>query len=639
MIDGRRVKEMLNERAEAVCRELLPAGKRVRHEWCCGDIHGAAGQSLRVCLEGSKVGVWCDFQDTGVKGSNLLDLWMRVKGLEFKDAIGEAKGFLGIKDDWQRAGWGRRATLAREERQGQKGTEAPIAEQFRVVKEGGRVWKWLTGERKLPAAAIRAYGLGESLDGTCVVFPFCDADGTVVMAKWRNIEDKKRTWTKPAGAPKMLFGMQAIPATATEVFVTEGELDAVALWAYGQPAVSLPYGAQVDKEGNLNPSHKEWIERDYDWMEKFVNVFLALDMDAPGRAAARGLVPRLGMHRCRMLSFPDGCKDANECLSNGVEVDAIWQAVMSAPDMDPDELKHPSDFRKEVWDRFYPHDGKEPGVAAPWGDNFPMRFRPGEVTAWQGYNGHGKTVGLQFCLCHFAANGQRCCTASLEIPGALTIQNVMRQVLAKGKPESEREMDEALAWMDRWFFVYDHLGSVDSEALLRCFEYAARKYGVQHFVVDSLLKLSDVKQDDFDTQRTMMNRLNAFAAEFQVHVHLVCHSKKPDSKHPEERCWPDKYAIKGSGDIPDLAWNVICMYRNLKKSTAMEEAYQVLSGIELEEKLEALAGEQDALFIVQKQRMTGDMPIRRLWFDAGAEGSWQYRIEPRRSVRRFMEGE
>ena len=41
-----------------------------------------------------------------------------------------------------------------------------------------------------------------------------------------------------------MFGAHTVPTTATEVIVTEGEYDAMAVFqATGKPAVSLPNGA------------------------------------------------------------------------------------------------------------------------------------------------------------------------------------------------------------------------------------------------------------------------------------------------------------------------------------------------------------------------------------------------------------
>ena len=47
----------------------------------------------------------------------------------------------------------------------------------------------------------------------------------------------------------------------------------------------------------------------------------------------------------------------------------------------------------------------------------------------------------------------------------------------------------------------------------------------------------------------------------------------------------------------------------------MEKAAQLKAAAQMAE---------DALFVIQKNRETGEECWRRLWFDKGGEGSWQY---------------
>jgi len=185
-------------------------------------------------------------------------------------------------------------------------------------------------------------------------------------------------------------------------------------------------------------------------------------------------------------------------------------------------------------------------------------------------------------------------------------------------------------------WVYDFVGSADSRKIIECWEYAAKKYGVNHFVLDSLMRLQDVPGGDFDAQKGIMNILNDFARKFKVHVHLVAHSKKPDVKHPKEKNWPGELDISGSSDLPNGAWNVICMWRNENKQNDRDAIYHELRNsrlpaekrTELEVELNEIDQRNDAMFIVQKQRTAGVFPLhRQLWFDGGRDGSWQFGAE------------
>lgn len=86
---------LLAQQADAVAEHLLPGGKRVGHEWCAGSIAGEAGKSLKVALSGAKVGRWCDFAESSLRG-DLIDLWAAVRGLSIKDAMNESAAWLGV---------------------------------------------------------------------------------------------------------------------------------------------------------------------------------------------------------------------------------------------------------------------------------------------------------------------------------------------------------------------------------------------------------------------------------------------------------------------------------------------------------------------------------------------------------------
>lgn len=639
-MDAKKIRDMLNARAEDVCHFLLPSGKLVSGQWSVGDAKGAEGDSLKVFTAGPRAGFWHDFATpVGQRsGGDLFHLWMEARNCNFVEALRQAKNFLGIRDDgdgWKRAGLPQKKAPAT----GMKHLE------LHEVKEGSAVWTWLTEARKITPKAIRAYRLGEARiqkgERDCVVFPSFDAEGNLVRLKYRDIHDKTYMFIAPKkdaaanyehGAPMVLFGLQAVGPEYGMIAITEGELDALSMFDAGCPAVSLPIGAQVvvtpgGKVAVKESAHDAWLESCHDWLERFCSILIATDMDVPGRAAIQVLVPRLGRERCLILDFPFGTKDANDCAQAGID---IMPAIERARECDPEELKRPSDFAREIWEEFYPSGDRPGGDPAPW--VMPFRFRDGEVTIWQGFSGSGKSVCLGFTMLYLAAKyGRKSCIASLEMPAKKTFKNIMRQGIGQAKPANEDEFRTALSWMDQFFFVYDRVGEANSDGVIEIFTYAAKKYGVRHFILDSLMKLSDVGYDDYNSQRKLINALGVFADEYNAHVHLVCHSRKPDQRHPENKCYPDKHSVSGHGDITNGVDNVVCVWRNRDK----EENIRIA---ELKEKIDPSSAQQifadwkdreDSLFIVQKQRETGAEPIKRLFFDAGDEGSWQYWEEQR----------
>lgn len=90
--------QRLGREAEAVCRHYLSNGRRSGRYWSVGDVANTPGRSLFVRLAGPSsgpgaVGRWSDAA-TGEHG-DLLDLIAANQGLTLRDALREARRFLG----------------------------------------------------------------------------------------------------------------------------------------------------------------------------------------------------------------------------------------------------------------------------------------------------------------------------------------------------------------------------------------------------------------------------------------------------------------------------------------------------------------------------------------------------------------
>jgi len=95
-VNAARLAAALSERAEAVCRQYLPHGRRQGRYWVAGDLDGARGRSLYVRLRPPGTpGKWTDAA-TGEHG-DLLDLIRhRLRALTLRAALDEARAFLAL---------------------------------------------------------------------------------------------------------------------------------------------------------------------------------------------------------------------------------------------------------------------------------------------------------------------------------------------------------------------------------------------------------------------------------------------------------------------------------------------------------------------------------------------------------------
>lgn len=549
--------------AEGVASYLLPNGKRDGHEWVCGNVHGDEGKSLKVHLTGDKAGIWKDFSEGS--GGDLLDLWAAVHQSSIGDAIREAKLYLGIHD----------TPLERHEVQLPR---VGIPDE----KPSGRVLDFLKA-RGL-SGSIEAYRVRQ--EGNSVVFPYFVGD-RVSFAKCRDVDDKSKMRCLQGGKA-VLFGWQAIREQARAVVICEGELDAMAWYDMGCPALSVPNGAQ---------GHS-WVEVEYNRLEQFDQIFIAFDTDEQGQSGAKALVERLGTERCRMVDTSPH-KDGNDLLLAGGDGKAI---LKRAPWLDPIELRNANDYTEAVINFFRNGFDSGPGFDSPWPKlRGNLRFREAELTIINGVNGHGKSQLVGQLVLDAMQQGWKVCKASMEMKPEILLGRMARQ--ASGGKTTDHKINALGNWYSDKFWLFDLVGTAKGERLLEVFAYARKRYDCRLFVVDSLLKCG-IGEDDYNGQKRFVEALCDFKNQYNAHVILVTHSRKGDSEEKPT----GKMDVRGTGAITDLADTVIGIWRNKRKERKISE----LAGEPISKELQE---EFDALLMVDKQR-NGDWEGRaRLWFD------------------------
>lgn len=576
MSDITTVSRALNDRALAVAEMLLPNGKKDAHNWRVGSLGGEKGQSLGVCISGAKVGVWSDFQ-SGDSGKDLIDLWASVKGLTLSEALQEARNYLGMS----------RPVAHREPT---KAYTRPPKPQCKAP--FGRVMDYLREDRNIPADVLDRYKIGAQ--GDDIVFPFLLPDGVLAMAKVRPAQEGGKPKPTAANCEPVLFGWQAVPDDARDLIITEGEIDALSWAAYGFSATSVPFGG-----GGGNK--QQWIENEFDRLDRFERIYLSTDMDKPGDEAAEEIASRLGRHRCFRVHLPR--KDANACRVEGVSAEDMRAALDSAQSLDPEGLRKASDYLDELTEIAFPEDDRRPGYGTPFSKlDYKLYFRPGDLTVWTGASGAGKSQVLSHCIVHWIHQGSRVCLSSLEMRPVQTLRRMVKQAGAVENP-SQKFMWQALEWMDQGLLLYEKVGKSGVDSLLEVFDYARAKYGCDQFVIDSLMRLG-IASDDYNGQETAVFKLVDWTVAHNVHVHLVAHARKGEKGDGP----PATEDIKGGMEIGGNAANIISIWRNRKH----EEAIQAAKG---EDEIAELQEKPGVLLNVAKQR-NGDFEGKiGLWFD------------------------
>jgi twinkle protein len=584
-MNAHELSQRLAHEAATVAAYLLPGGKKHGSEWKVGSASGEPGQSLSIRLSGAKAGVWKDFA-TG-DGGDLLDLWATCKGQTMSEAMTEAKAYLGIRDSMP----------AKEARTFTRPSKP------RCQTPKGAVREWLNG-RGLEDRTIEAFKIGEQVlvGKTYAVFPYL-RDGGLVNAKYRNPADK-RDMRQEKDAEPCLYGWHLIDPKARMVAICEGELDSMSLWQAGIPALSVNAGA-----GNF-----QWLENDWDRLERFSEILIAFDADEAGEKGAREAITRLGNERCKRLTFANA-KDANEYLQAGAAGEDFWHAVRNAKPQDPEELRQAAEFIDRVKAMFYPAEGQPCDPLLRLDKDLPwFEFRRGEITVWTGYNGHGKSLMLSQVMLGLMQQGERFCVFSGEMTPERQLKRMVKQATGLDRPTLDY-ITAVGEWLRDRVWLFNHVGSAKLDRLLDVFLYANKRYGTRHFVIDSLMML-DVPEDGpgaITAQKAAIQRMADFAKRNGCHVHLVAHPRKG----ADESKGPGKLDVAGSSKITDAADNVFTVWSARKDQS------------------QPMTDEPDAALELHKQR-NGDTQHFRLalWFVSGA---MQYSTTSRRRAINYVD--
>jgi len=367
------------------------------------------------------------------------------------------------------------------------------------------------------------------------------------------------------------------------LIIVEGEYDCIALTQYGiKNVTSVPSGTD----------DLRWIENEWNFLEKFKEIYLVMDTDQAGQQALKQIINRLGMWRCKSIKLP--YKDTNECLIKRVSNKEIFQCFENAEEFIPAEIKTAGDFCEEVLDIF-----KNPEKYRGIDTGFPELtkllggWRNGELTEWTGQSGSGKSTVLNQCCLYNASKGTKTCIASLELRPARYLKWAIQQILGKDNP-TEEEIIKAFEWMDEWIYILDIEDNIYGSKLFDLFEYTVRRYGISQFVIDSLMYIQFKGSDDDMNQVQFVKDYKSFAKRFQVHCHLVAHPRKKESDKDK----PDKSDVKGRGEITDVADNILTVWRNPYDQEDLEEEERV-----------------NGLLIIRKNREFGDLGNIQLFFD------------------------
>ena len=406
----------------------------------------------------------------------------------------------------------------------------------------GRALEWLQTKRGFTEDTVKAFGIRQSESGKALCWLYYK-NKELVNVKYRAFDEKK-FWNAKDTEP-ILYNRDRCAENGERLVITEGEFDCMALYQYGINAASVPNGT----------GDTRWIENEWEFVEQYKDVVLCLDDDPAGHKLRDELVQRFGRWRCRIATLP--YKDANECLFNGVPKEKITEAIDEAKDLPPDLLSSALDFTNDVIELFN-HPNLVKGTPTAFGglSSILRGWREQELTIWSGANGSGKSTVINQMMLDLLRRGVPVCMASLELPPKQYLRWAVMQWCERQLPDDE-QIYRAFADFGPHLYIINTHEEIAPARVLDCFDYAARRYGVKHFIVDSLARLSFPLRDENNEHKKFVSDFLSFVKAHNAHGHLVAHPRKGYTDDDK----PGKVDVGGTGHITNLAHNVLIMWR------------------------------------------------------------------------------
>lgn len=190
----------------------------------------------------------------------------------------------------------------------------------------------------------------------------------------------------------------------------------------------------------------------------------------------------------------------------------------------------------------------------------------GELSIWSGGNGSGKSTMLSQIALETVERGFKVALFSGELTSNraktwLHLQAAGRDYTRQSDnnvsyyvPRKEAQMIDN--WTADKLWIYNNDYGADVFNVLNEFQLHMEHHDTDVIIIDNLmsLDLSEIKADKYDKQTSLVLQLSAMAKQYDVHIHFVCHPRKPNG-------FLRKADISGTADLTNAADNVFMMHR------------------------------------------------------------------------------
>lgn len=407
--------------------------------------------------------------------------------------------------------------------------------------------------------------LGIYTENGAAVFPTYDGDN-VVNLKFRTHD--KKFWQSESGK-RTFYNLQGLDLAIQEnkpLVIVEGEIDCISViesrYAW---VVSVPDGAPAKEKEfySIEEDNKfQFLWENQPKLDKIKTFILAGDADEPGKVLNQELSKRLGLERCRYVTYPDGCKDFNDVLIKygQAKVNELINTAKNYPVVGlfkPDEFPPmPKEYKQPYSTGYgYEHDNK-------------LKLMLGKFMVVTGIPGHGKSEWADGLVLNLARlHGWKICVCSTEIDNEEYQENTIRRILRRplenvGPNEPAKALD---FYQKHYSFITNQTMSDDLELtlekLIEIAEIAILRDDCKVLLLDPWNEIEHCrKSNENETEYTgrAIRMLKKMAKQYGVLVIVVAHPKMPEQGKPKP---PTMYSISGSANWANKADYGVVLWR------------------------------------------------------------------------------
>lgn len=474
-----------------------------------------------------------------------------------------------------------------------KAYERPTADVLQNIELKERVIHWFSS-RSISEATLNKFMIfckeewmpQSQQKENCICFPYF-REGELVNIKYR---DARKGFKMVKNAELIFYNIQSI-GDKKFCIITEGEIDCMSVYESGigvDPVANAETGellnenlskwaiVSVPNGASKGMQRMDYLDNCSDWFYGLYEIVIATDGDEAGRSLKDELIRRLGVERCKILSYPidevvpnnDGkrkCKDLNEVLMY-LGKDAVISSINSAESIPVDGIYYLEDIFPSMLENFKKGIELSPTTRFPDIDEF-FRWKKGDITLCTGYGNHGKSFFmLQLMLTKSIYDGWKWAIFSPEnYPANDFYDDIIEMYVGKWLDRmTEQEYVDACWFVDRHIFYVYPEDEHDVNSINEKFRHLILKKGCDGVMIDPFNQLDHLQkpyQRDDQYLSEILKDIKRFALLNNVCYTIIAHPKNPTYNQDKSLPIVDMYDIAGGAMWGNKSDQILSYYR------------------------------------------------------------------------------